>query len=136
MTMECSELSNTSSSFLETEDTQSIRETLYRVLLTSGLREAEMIEYLSFLDGNYRYVDDISQLRKGCFTRWLGEKHKKLVYGGFVLNFEPKDTGSILVTCKNIRGSIFVYDFNSAITFQKLTIMDKTILSFNSEKDA
>jgi hypothetical protein len=119
------------SHFLESETTGSIRASMYRALVACDLSEVQTENYMKSLDGDYRYIDEISELRRGVFTRWLGLDRKKLVNGGIALDIDPCASGSMIVSCKNFSGQIFRYDFNRAITFQKLTPTEKTILKIS-----
>jgi hypothetical protein len=119
-------------SFLETDCTASVKDNLYRAIISIDINEEKMVKYLSALSENYKYVDEIFELQKGKFVRWLVLETQNLVHGGIVLDIEPSTTGSMLITCKNYHGQIFRYDFNNALTFQKLTSLEKTILSLNS----
>lgn len=78
------------------------------------------------LENEYIYVDEIHQLDKGKFIRWIRDDGL-LTNGGFVCDIT---TGieDIIILCKNSLNRFVRYNFNKNITFQKLSISEKIIL--------
>jgi hypothetical protein len=56
---------------------------MYRALWPAISAKTE--NYMKSLDGDYRYIDEISELRRGVFTRWLGLDRKSSSMGGIAL---------------------------------------------------
>ena len=77
---------------------------------------------------NYRYVDELSDLREGCYTRWVSLKKTplKLTNGGILCEVKVVDDGIALV-CKNT-GRFFQFDMATSLVFQKLTCQEQIIL--------
>jgi hypothetical protein len=131
-----------STSYLHTATTTSVRDGVCRAIAVCGgalvARDPDLAaRWVQVLQNEYRHVDEISALVRGRFVRWIhlspyGEPGK-LVTGGIVLDTEPGQSGSMIVTCKNSSGKLFRFDFNAAITFQKLTPMEKVIVALNDK---
>lgn len=83
-------------------------------------------EYYEKLKDQYRYIDEIHELDKGKYVRWLREDGL-LTNGAIVCDITPGIEG-IVVLCKNWQNSFMRYPFNKNATFQKLTVSEKIIL--------
>ncbi len=79
----------------------------------------------------YRYVDEIPDVKYGCYIRWIRLKNPdeiKLTNGGVVIDVSVmKD--DIYLTCKNNRNRMFKLKMSENIIFQKLTEQEKILLS-------
>lgn len=79
----------------------------------------------------YRYVDEIPDVKYGCYIRWIRLKNPdeiKLTNGGVVIDVSVmKD--DIYLTCKNNRNRMFKLKMSENIIFQKLTDQEKILLS-------
>lgn len=84
-------------------------------------------ELYNKLKQEYRYVDEIHELDKGKFVRWIRENDGFMVNGAFVCNITTGFNG-IIVSCINTNNKIMSYNFNKNISFQKLTVSEKIIL--------
>jgi len=82
---------------------------------------------------DFRYVDEIYELHKGKYVRWIKINHNstnnipKLTTGGFVVNIKFLDNG-IYILCKNNRNQFIQYKYDDCITFQKLSYEEHIIL--------
>ena len=82
----------------------------------------------------YRYVDELSELREGVWTRWVPLDRDdgrgggaRLTAGGLLCEVRISDRGAVLV-CKNGRGRFFQFHMEASLVFQKLTDQEKVIL--------
>ena len=82
-------------------------------------------------DGKYRYINEIHHLRPGAYVRWLREGSSLLTVGGRVATVRPNDNGSMLVACRCGPGRVVQYNFNNALTFQKLSEDELIVLALN-----
>jgi hypothetical protein len=81
---------------------------------------------------DFRYVDEIYELHKGKYIRWIKCSNgdnitPKLTNGGFVVNVKFLDNG-IYILCKNNRNQFIQYKYDDCITFQKLSYEEHIIL--------
>ena len=87
--------------------------------------------YLSKLEG-YRYVDEINQIKRGSYIRWVDLNDSPnfvLQRGGSICDVLITDT-STLIKCRNNYGNSFFHvRMDECIIFQKLTTEEKLILS-------
>lgn len=98
-----------------------------RFILKSSVRDAKTRrEYYEKLKDEYRYVDEVHELDKGKYVRWLKED-EVLTNGAFVCDITTGIEG-IIVVCKNAQNRFVRYNFNKNITFQKITVSEKIIL--------
>lgn len=73
----------------------------------------------------YRLVDEIYQLHRGKYVRWL--RDGSLSSGGIVLDIKFLDNG-IHVLCKNNMSRFIQYRFDEVVTFQKLSAEEMLVL--------
>ncbi len=133
--MEYTETEPATEGFLVSECAREVKDGVYYALLEifpAGSGDQDLVRHFAALEGDYRYMDTVSELRRGRYVRWMGVDTRRLVAGGIVVDIEPGASGSMLVTCKNAQGRIFRFDFNRALTFQKLGPVEKVILEFNN----
>jgi hypothetical protein len=79
----------------------------------------------------YRYVDEIPDVKYGCYIRWIRLKNPdeiKLTNGGVVIDVSVMND-DIYLTCKNNRNRMFKLKMSENIIFQKLTEQEKILLS-------
>ena len=79
----------------------------------------------------YRYVDEIPDVKYGCYIRWIRLKNPddiKLTNGGVVIDVSVMND-DIYLTCKNNRNRMFKFKMSENIIFQKLTEQEKILLS-------
>jgi hypothetical protein len=87
---------------------------------------------------SYRYVDQIYQLHKGKYIRWIRiqssdrsmAKPSELVIGGVVVNISFTDNGTF-VLC-NCRMRFFKFKFDDCLIYQRLSDDEQMILSCQS----
>ena len=79
----------------------------------------------------YRYVDEIPDVKYGCYIRWIRLKNPdeiKLTNGGVIVDVSVMND-DIYLTCKNNRNRMFKLKMSENIIFQKLTDQEKILLS-------
>jgi len=77
----------------------------------------------------YRYVDEIDELRYGSYIRWFNIKKiksLKLLNGGFIVDIK-NNNNDIIILCKNSLNKFFNLKMGECIIFQKNT-KQETIL--------
>ena len=85
--------------------------------------------FLEKLDG-YRYVDEINELFRGKFIRWIN-KNGKLTNGAMVMEIKFLDDG-IQVLCRNSANRFIQFKWDDCLVFQKLTDEEWMLLSVKS----
>jgi hypothetical protein len=96
----------------------------------SPLYEGQTLEELLKKLIGYRYIDEIYQLEKGRYIRWISNKTQTLTNGGIVLDIKFLDTGTHIM-CKNNRGQINQILFDESILFQKCSDQEHVLLMAN-----
>ena len=89
----------------------------------------EMRHYHKLLT-NYRYIDEIDELKYGSYIRWFNlKKHDslKLLRGGFIINITNKK-GDIIILCRNGYNNLFCLKMNETIIFQKNTSQEAILI--------
>jgi hypothetical protein len=83
---------------------------------------------------DYRFVDEIHELFRGKYVRWirLDTKTPFLTNGGIVMDIQFLDNG-IQVLCRNGANRFTKYKFDECLTFQKLTDEEMLLLSVKSQ---
>ena len=79
---------------------------------------------------NYRYVDEIKDLRYGAFIRWFNISHStniNLSLGGILCDIKVVNDGIHLV-CKNFRHKHIQIRMDECVVFQKLSTQERVIL--------
>lgn len=77
---------------------------------------------------DYRYVEDMSELREGCYTRWIPlEAEPRLTNGGILCEIKMTNDAVVLV-CKNGLGRFFQFKMEAALVFQKITTQEHVVL--------
>lgn len=87
---------------------------------------------------NYRYIDEINELKYGNFIRSINLNKEsldeiKLNNGGFLIDIKPTNDG-IILTLRNRRNNIYSLKMNENIIFQKLNEQEEIILTILSSK--
>lgn len=79
----------------------------------------------------YRFIDDISSLRDGCYIRWMNimDPEHKLTYGAIVCSVD-EEGGYIYTKSSNAFPRIrhITIQFENVIVFQKLTDQESILL--------
>jgi UDP-N-acetylglucosamine 2-epimerase len=80
----------------------------------------------------YRYVDEINDLKRGSYIRWINIKDPNKIHltkGSTISDIKLTDSGT-LISCTNIYGkSNFHIKMDECLIFQKLTEQEQVILS-------
>ena len=78
---------------------------------------------------NYRYIDEIDELKYGSYIRWFNIKKSslKLLNGGFIVDITNRD-GDIVILCKNGLNRLFNLKMNESIIFQKNTKQEELLI--------
>ena len=87
---------------------------------------------------NYRYIDEINELKYGNFIRSINLNKEtleeiKLNNGGFLVDIKPTNDG-IILTLRNRRNMIYSLKMNENLIFQKLNEQEEIILTILSSK--
>jgi len=80
---------------------------------------------------DYRYVDEMNELKFGAYIRWipLRDPNKiKLTNGGIICDILVKDNG-IHVVCRNNMHRMFQIKLVECMVFQKLSDQERVLLS-------
>tara|TARA_Y100000389_G_scaffold166316_1_gene171014 strand:+ start:10416 stop:10838 length:423 start_codon:yes stop_codon:yes gene_type:complete len=80
---------------------------------------------------NYRYIDELPDLKYGAFIRWISLKNPeiiKLSNGGLVMEIKIELSG-IKIVCKNNMNVFFQINMNENLIFQKLNNQENVLLS-------
>lgn len=88
--------------------------------------------FIEKLDG-YRYVEEINELFRGKFIRWIriDTKTPKLTNGAMVMEIKFLDDG-IQVLCRNGANRFIQFKWDECLVFQKLTDEEWMLLSVKS----
>ena len=78
---------------------------------------------------NYRYIDEIDELKYGSYIRWFNIKKTslKLLNGGFIIDITNRN-GDIIILCKNGLNRLFNLKMNESIIFQKNTKQEELLI--------
>jgi hypothetical protein len=103
----------------------------HKILKEMEFETEELKKYHKLLN-EYRYIDEIDEIRYGSYIRWFNISKKldsiDLMPGGFVVSLKPSKTkDDIIILCKNgIR--FFNVKMNQSIIFQKNTNQEKLLI--------
>jgi hypothetical protein len=75
----------------------------------------------------YRHVDEMNDIRIGCYARWINIENKKLANGGIIIKVDIGENGIYIVLKNNYK--IFTILFDNVFLFQKITNQEHIILS-------
>ena len=80
---------------------------------------------------DYRYVDEMNDLKYGAYIRWIPLKDPSkinLTNGGIICDILVKDNG-IHVVCRNNMHRMFQIKMMESMIFQKISNQEKVLLS-------
>jgi len=100
-----------------------------KILQQLNLKRADIIIFQKKLK-EYRFIDDIKDLKFGGYVRWISLKnpeHIKLTNGGIICDMKEMND-DIHIRCKNNMNMIFQIKLSEVLLFQKLTNQEKIIL--------
>lgn len=107
-----------------------IKQIKNKILQQLGLPGDELKKLHKKLE-DYRYVDDLVNLKEGSFIRWIPIKDVdtiKLTNGGLLLEIKLFPTG-IQLMCKNRFNRIFQIKMDNVLIFQKLSDQEKILMT-------
>jgi hypothetical protein len=110
--------------------TEEIKQLKLKILKEMDYKGEELKRYLKLLN-EYRYVDEIDELRYGSYIRWFNISKVEsidLMRGGFIVSMKPnKEKDDIILLCKN-GTRFFNIRMNQSILFQKNTDQEKLLI--------
>ena len=80
---------------------------------------------------DYRYVDDLTDIKDGRYIRWINLTDPTKIYlttGGIIIDIKICEGGTQLL-CKNFRNRKFQIKIDECLIFQKLSDQEKIVLS-------
>lgn len=87
--------------------------------------KVENVEKIVDKLSGYKFIDDLYQLHKGKYIRWI--KNNKLSNGGIVMDILFNDKGTNIL-CKNNMNRFFQLKFDDLVIFQKLSEEEQLLL--------
>jgi hypothetical protein len=79
---------------------------------------------------NYRYVDEINELKVGSYIKWIpiiDPNNIPLNYNGLICNINITDNG-VIISCKNFMNRHYTFKMDECLIFQKLSQQELIIL--------
>ena len=104
--------------------------TMKNNILQRMLFDKDELKMYHKLLSNYRYIDEIDELKYGSYIRWFNIKKSstlKLLNGGFIIDITNRD-GDIIILCKNGLNKLFNLKMNQSIIFQKNTKQEELLI--------
>ena len=104
--------------------------TIKNNILQKMLFERDELKNYHKLLTNYRYVDEIDELRYGSYIRWFNiskPKSLKLLNGGFIVDIK-NNNDNIIILCKNALNKFFNLKMGECIIFQKNTKQEDILI--------
>lgn len=113
-------------------NTKTMKEMNIKILKELGLPYDVFNEYMEKLE-DYKYVDEMGDLKTGSFIRWIPiceDKEVELKKGGVLCDVKVTNNGVFLV-CKvfSYKASHIQFKMDDALIFQKLSDQEKILLS-------
>ena len=99
------------------------------ILLELGLERNITLDYLKKIK-NYKYVDELSDLKYGSFIRWIpitDPTYLPLQYCGMICDIKLSDDG-VFIVCKNFMHRHYTFKMDECLIFQKLTNQELVLL--------
>jgi hypothetical protein len=110
------------------QDSKTIKQSKIDILKEILDDPKELKEYYKLLK-EYRYVDELDELRYGSYIRWINISKEPLTLtlmrGGFIADITNKNGINIL--CKN-RNKFFTIKMDRSVIFQKNTSQEKLLI--------
>ena len=122
-------LDNEENSFLIDQTRSSIQKAKNDILQRILLEPTELKSVHAKLK-DYRYVEDLANLKYGSYIRWIrltDPENIRLTNGGTILDVKIYNTGCNIL-CKNSMNRIFEIRFDDCAIFQKLTDQEQVLL--------
>jgi len=119
-------LENEKSESIENKTLDDILQEIVDVLKENNFKKLQIKDFSQRLAG-YRYIENLFDIQKGRFIRWIKEGGDTLTNGGIVVDIKFLDRGTHIL-CKNAFNKFFQIKFDGNIIFQKLTTGEQLIL--------
>ena len=127
-------IENEKNAFLENKTIDDISNEVYSSLeihFSSNLSNPEIILLCNKLAG-YRYVDEIYQLERGRYIRWIRKPRSesdtiKVTNGAILMDIKFLDNG-VHILCKTNQQRFIQVKFDECLFFQKLSMDEELIL--------
>ena len=110
--------------------TQKIHEMTFKILKELLLPKKDIANYFSKLK-NYRYVDELNDLKYGAFIKWipLGDPNNLPLHaGGMICDIKITNKG-VMIICKNFMNKHYQIKMEECLIFQKITNQEMVLLS-------
>ena len=125
-------LDNESNESLLNFTTEKLIETNLNILKELNLSKKDTLELLNKLN-NYKYVDEMNELKYGTYLRWIPIDNPAKIYltkGAIFCEMKITDDGVFMV-CKNFGYNTrhFQISMDNHLIFQKLTGQELVLLS-------
>jgi hypothetical protein len=123
-------LENEDNNVLMNMDTKTIQKIKNNMLQRLNLPKEKLKSFHKSLK-QYRYIDEIPDLKYGSYVRWVNLKdpnNLKLTIGGLVCDIKISND-DVIISCKNNYNSFFSFKLNECLVFQKLSHQEKVLLS-------
>jgi hypothetical protein len=107
-----------------------IKKIKFEILKELELSNDLLKDYMNKLK-EYRYIDEMNELRYGAFIRWIPIKDLDNLYltqGALLCEIKVDDNG-IVLSCKNYAHKHFQLRMEECLIFQKLTNQEQVLLS-------
>jgi hypothetical protein len=107
-----------------------IKEMNWNIIKELHLDKRTTLDYFHKLK-EYRYIDEISDLKYGSFIRWIpltNPDHLPLNYCGIVCDIKIADD-CVLITSKNFMHRHYTFKMDECLLFQKLSPQEKVIIN-------
>tara|TARA_Y100000816_G_scaffold292091_1_gene285785 strand:- start:3114 stop:3545 length:432 start_codon:yes stop_codon:yes gene_type:complete len=106
-----------------------IKELKNNILQKLLLSRDELLKYHKTLK-EYRYVDEVDEIKIGSYIRWFNLKQIKeikLTNGGIIIDIK-NGKEDILIVCKNNMNRIFTLELSQCFIFQKMNDQEKILI--------
>lgn len=106
-----------------------IKEMKNNILQKLYISKEELAYYHKLLK-DYRYVDELDEIKVGYFIRWFNLKKIddiKLTNGGIIIDVQPGND-DINIICKNNMNRLFTVTLNKSIIFQKISYHENMLI--------
>ena len=131
-----SALDNTNNESIINLTSKKILEMNLNILKELHLDKKTTLDYLKKIK-EYRYVDELSDLKYGSFIRWIpitNPAYLPLHHCGMICDIKITDNG-VLITCKNFMHRHYTFKMDECLIFQKITSQEKVIISVLNHLD-
>jgi len=109
--------------------TEQILQNNLNIISELGLERNITLNYMEKIK-NYKYVDELSDLKYGSFIRWIpitDPSYIPLEYCGIICDIKISDDG-VFIVCKNFMHRHYTFKMEECLIFQKLTNQELVLL--------